>query len=344
MKQREIAEQLNISPATLSLVLNNKPGISSSLRQKVLNDLVAAGYSDLIKKKETNLSRNIAFVLFRQDGSIVDQLPFSTLVTQSMFPYAQSRGYNMTISFFNAQEDIFSQVEAMKNLSCDGAVIFATEMDERAIPCFSALPYPYVFMDNFFETHNVDCVATNSKMGTYQAIELLARSGHKQVGYLKNAKRTDMLKEREQGFADACRRFGLVFCDEDKFALSFIPEAAEKQFAETLDTIKQSGQDLPTAFVSDDDIIAVSAMRALESAGYHIPDDLSVVGFANRPMSELTSPALTSIEAKEGVGIMAVKLLLKRIDERASGIRDENSIKIRIGTKLVCRCSTKDVK
>lgn len=340
VKQREIAEQLNVSPATLSLVLNNKPGISDALRQKVLKDLVAAGHADLIKQKAKALTGNIAFVLFRNDGDIVDQLPFSTLVSQSMFPYAQSRGYDMKLFFFNVQEDVVGQVEALQNLSCDGAVIFATEMDETAIPYFSNLAYPCVFMDNFFEPYALDCVATNSRMGTRQAVDLLVRSGHKRIGYLKNAERTDMLQDREDGFAAACRYFGVEFCNDDRFACSFVSEVAERQILEALESVGRSNQELPTAFVSDDDFIAASAIRAFESSGYRIPDDVSIVGYANRPLAELVSPALTSVEAKDGVGVAAVKLLLQRIDERSMGIYDENSIKMRIGTKLVRRHST----
>ena len=334
MTQREIAEQLNISPATLSLVLNNKPGISTTLRQQVLNDLVTAGYSDLIKDPAITLdSKNIAFVLFRKNGKIVDQLPFST--------FAQSLGYNMILSFFDLKDDVSQQIENLKNLSCDGAIIFATEMEEKDIQYFSSLPYPHVFMDSFFEKHDIDCVATNSILGAYQAINLLTSLGHKRIGYLKSAERTDTLKEREEGFANACQQLGVEFCNNWHFALPFISELAENQLKEQLTNMARHLKNMPTAFVSDDDIIAVGAIRAFQSSGFSIPEEISIIGFANRPIAEYSSPALTSIEVKDGFGIAALKQLLRRIEEKKSGTKDNISIKMRIGTQLVIRDSTR---
>lgn len=342
MTQREIAEQLHISPATLSLVLNNKPGISSALRQRVLNDLISAGYSNLIKGGNPAADmKNIAFILFRRNGRIVDYLPFSSLVTKTIYPYIQLLGYNMILSVFDLQDDVSRQIEVMRNYPCAGAVVFATEMTAADITYFTALPYPCVFMDNFLEKSDVDCVATNSRMGTFQAVELLMKLGHRRVGYLKNEERTDMLKEREEGFELACLECGIEFCKDWQLSFPFISELVEKQLKEQLPDLVRERGDLPTAFVSDDDIIATGAVRGFEAAGYAVPDDVSVIGFANRPVAEYGSMALTSVEVKKGVGLTAAKRLFQRIENRNSGEDDSIRMKIRIGTDLIIRDSTR---
>lgn len=334
MTQREIAEKLNISPATLSLVLNNKPGISPALRQRVIDDLTSSGHGNLIRKASSVPTKNIAFIVFKRNGNILDQSPFFSLITESMCAYAQTLGYNMMLTFFDIREDITHQTELLRSLSCVGAIVFATEMLNEDLSYFSSLPYPCIFMDNFFENCTVDSVAVDNSMGTYQAIKHLADMGHKKVGYLRSADSISSFQERDYGYAAACRKFNMEINCKWNFELSFFTEAAERQLCSLL----RSADDLPTAFVSDDDIIAAGAIHAFETAGLSVPGDISVIGFSNRPLGEHITPSLTTIDIKPGFGVATIRQLISRIESQSSQ-EEFISIKTRIGTSLVTRNS-----
>lgn len=334
MTQREIAEKLNISPATLSLVLNNKPGISPSLRQRVINDLTSSGHGNLLRKAESIPSKNIAFIVFKRNGNILDQSPFFSLITENMCVYAQSLGYNMMLTFFDIREDVPHQTELLRSLSCIGAIVFATEMLNEDLSYFSQLPYPCIFMDNFFENCKADSVAVDNSMGTFQAIEYLAQLGHKKIGYLKSQDSISSFQERDYGYASACRKFNMELNCSWNFELPFFTEAAERQLYELL----KSADSLPTAFVSDDDIIAAGAIHALEAAGFSVPEDISVIGFSNRPLGEHINPSLTTIDIKAGFGIATIRQLISMI-ENLSFQEEPITMKTRIGTTLVIRDS-----
>ena len=76
MTYKEISQKLKVSPATLSLVLNNKPGISDSTRQRVLLQIADLGLSHLIKTSAEPMG-NLCFLIYKRNGHILDQHPFS---------------------------------------------------------------------------------------------------------------------------------------------------------------------------------------------------------------------------------------------------------------------------
>ena len=97
-----------------------------------------------------------------------------------------------------------------------------------------------------------------------------------------------------------------------------------------------SGIKLPTAFFADNDILAAGAIRALKERDYHIPGDISVVGFDDIPLCRLLSPELTTVSVpKKRLGVLAVERLLARINGDTS-----EYVKIEIGTQIIIRGSS----
>lgn len=94
--------------------------------------------------------------------------------------------------------------------------------------------------------------------------------------------------------------------------------------------------------IEPDRLEALLSMRALKEHGYRIPEDVSIVGFDDMPMSYVTSPKLTTIHVpKELLGGSAVSLLLKQI---ASSDSQPATICMRIGTMLVLRDTVYDLR
>lgn len=89
------------------------------------------------------------------------------------------------------------------------------------------------------------------------------------------------------------------------------------------------------------DIIALGCVRALKESGYKVPDDVSVVGFDDLPMSSMSEPTLTTVKvSKQRISMNAVKLLTQRIEEGGSNMPYE---KVLIGGEVVERESVKDI-
>lgn len=345
MTYREIAKQLNISPATLSLVLNSKPGISEATRQRVLNGVEELGLSHLIRAgtEGTAPAGNLGLVIFKRNGSILDRHSFFLLLMESLEGQAQRNGYGLLLSNVDCRNALAPQLVRLNDMDIQGAVIFATEMTASDLDCLAGLRYPFVLMDNDFTLLNVDTVAINNEMGTYQAVAHLVKLGYRRIGYLKCSERISSFRERELGYRRALQSFGLVLEPLDILEVRYSEEGSYLDFKRLFSETRE----LPRAFVTDDDTIVSGFVRALLEFGIRVPQDISVVGFNNRPSCELFSPPLTSVDVpKHSFGAEAVDMLVQLIKKHQEGgqhNRYGRALKLRICTKLVERQSTRSL-
>lgn len=342
MTNKQIAEQLGISPAALSLIINHKPGVSDATRDMVLTKLKEMGCGSLIKEIPAAPSNNLAFIIYKRHGMILDLHPFFLLLMENIENQARSLGYNIMLSTIDKRHPLEPQLENLNAMDCQGAIIFATEMMDDDIEVFQDIKIPFVVMDNDFWRLSCNTVAINNQTGTFQAIEHLVRMGHRRIGYLKGTIRINSFLEREKGYMDALRYFDLSLSDSDIISLHYSEEQSYQDMRQFLSG--KSLSDLPTAFVSDDDTIAVGALRALTECGYRVPEDISIIGFNDRPTCQITVPPLTSIDiSKHTISVETVNELVRLIQNQKKDNSEARSRKIRIGTKLAERDSVKNI-
>lgn len=341
MTNRELAKKIGVSPATLSLVINKKPGISDSMRSRVLAKIEEYGLTDMLRsdtESPATAGNNICFVVYKRHGGILDQSPFFLYIMEGVESRAHKYGYNLLFLSIDRRNPMEEQIARLMSMDCKGIVIFATEMLEDDVAFFADLPFPYVLLDNDFPRMNLDSVAINNTLGTYQAVEHLVGLGHTRIGYLKSRIFINSFGERDAGFFDVMRHFGLSLDKRNIYELDFSEEGSYQEFKRMLATSRS----LPTAFVTDDDTIASGAIKALAEIGITIPDNISIVGFDDRPLCELCEPKLSSIRVPKYVfGAMAIDLLVKRIDDPCVKGDDIRSFKYRIGTELMIRSSVR---
>lgn len=340
MTYKEIAKQLNISPASLSLILNNKPGVSDSTRTAILAQIKEMGLEHLIKKAPTAVAaNNLCFLIYKRHGEILDLHPFFLLLMENIETQARNFGYNILLCTIDKRKPIKPQIIHLNELDIKGIILFGTEMQDDDMEAFSTLSVPFVVMDNDLTRLSCNTISINNQMGTYQAIEHLVHLNHKRIGYLKSRVRINSFKERHQGYQNALIHFGLHFAEEDILTVSYTEEGSYRDMLHYLATTPNLA--LPSAFVCDDDTIAIGVMRALKEQGYHIPNDVSIIGFNDRPSCEDTVPSLTSVNvSKYALAKETVDELIRLIQTQENITAETRSRKIRIGTRLIVREST----
>lgn len=340
MNYKEIAKQLNISPASLSLILNNKPGVSDATRAAILSGIKEMGLEHLIKKTQSvAISSNLCFLIYKRHGEILDLHPFFLLLMENIENQARNFGYNILLCTIDKRKPIKPQIKHLNELDIKGVILFGTEMLDDDMEAFSTLSVPFVVMDNDLTRLSCNTVSINNQMGTYQAIEYLVQLNHKKIGYLKSRIRINSFKERHQGYENALIHFGLHFADEDIFVVSYTEEGSYRDMVHYLEATPATS--LPSAFVCDDDTIAIGVMRALKEHGYRIPEDISIIGFNDRPSCEDMIPPLTSVNvSKYALAVETVNELIRLIQNQENITAETRSRKIRIGTRLVARGST----
>ncbi|NCB29472.1 MAG: LacI family transcriptional regulator, partial [Clostridia bacterium] len=185
-------------------------------------------------------------------------------------------------------------------------IVLATELFEDDYAAFEDTQCPLIFLDSSSDYHRFDFVQINNEDAAAEAANYLIANGHTAIGYLRGSFRIKAFSERSLGLSRALRRANLKIDPKHVVTLGTTTDGAYRDMLAHL----SRRPSLPTAFFADDDAIALGAMRALQEAGYRIPEDLSLIGFDDLPFGEISSPRLTTIHVhKQGMGEIAVRRL-----------------------------------
>lgn len=333
LKSKDIAKILGVSPATVSLVLNNKPGISEDTRSKIISYLEENGYSTShLYHTEENVGKTIQFIIYKKHGKVVGDTPFFSELIESINRAAREDGYNLTITYMDETKDnIPSLVEMIKKNNCAGLLILATEMASGDITIFRRLGLPMLLLDSQFDSQDIDTVCINNADGVYKAVDYFVNNGYQKIGYLHSNIWIYNFEQRMLRFKQYMADKNLNLPKDYFFNLEPTVEGSYNDMKNLL----QERKEIPEAFFADNDIIAFGAIRALKEAGYRIPEDISVIGFDDTPYCELLVPKLTTIRVfKQQMAITAVNRLITSINRSSDCIQ-----KTYISTELIIRDS-----
>ncbi|QHQ62153.1 substrate-binding domain-containing protein [Anaerocolumna sedimenticola] len=330
---KELAEILNLSPATVSMVLNNKPGISEKTRKIVLDTAADRGYQSSKKQLQKSINRTIQFVIYKKYGTVVTDTPFFSQVTEGINYQCAGNGYHLQITYFYDNQDKNEQIEELKKSNCDGILLLGTEMTVNDLNLFQSLKVPYVILDSYFDDINCDSVLINNVQGAYLATEYLIAKGHREIGYLRSNTRISNFAEREDGYYKSLRHNNIP--TSHPYVVNITP-TTEQAYTDLIEYLNGSPA-FPTAYFADNDIIAAAAIRAFKEFHIKVPEQISIIGFDDMPICQFTDPTLTTMYVpKQRLGALAVDRLLNRIDET-----NTDNIKIELAVLLIERNSVK---
>lgn len=334
IKLKDVAQSLGISPATVSLALNGKPGISETTRQRIFSVIREMGHPELLPV-DSNASKSIHFIIYKDRNVIVSETPFFFQLMEGIEIRCRYHGYKLMISYVNESNNTTEYISSLIQKDCAGILLLATEMRTADLAPFSNLSLPFVILDSYFEREKYDCIAINNTHGAYDATDYLIRNGHTKIGYLQSSYRIKNFSARYQGFIKALDAHKIPL--EPSYILK-LGSSMETSYYSMCEYLK-SDFAMPTAFFADNDLIALGAIKALKEHNYEVPGDISIIGFDNTPLSQATEPNLTTVNVpKQRMGVLAVDRLVSRINETP-----EEFIKLEVGTTLVIRDSVKSL-
>jgi LacI family transcriptional regulator len=152
--------------------------------------------------------------------------------------------------------------------------------------------------------------------------------GHQRIGHLRSSVGINNFHERREGYL---KGLGSHTKDMLTIPVASTSDGAYRDMKKFLETRPK----IPSAFFADNDIIAISCIRALREGGYKIPNQVSVIGFDDIPASSLIDPPLSTMRVpKKSMGSIAVERLIKRI---GGGVSE--TVRIEVNTEIVIRSS-----
>ncbi len=335
VKVKDLAAMLDLSPSTVSLVLNNRPGISEATRTRVRDMVKELGCEELLE--EENEKKNIIFIVYRKRNEAKEGSPYFSQIFSEIIEGVESqikaRGYNLLVSYVD-RDSAVKVAAGIDREQAEGVLILATEMQEEQLNAFAQIQMPVVIVDNYVLHKSFDCITINNEQGVNEAVKHLVEMGHTDIGYLHVSDNANNFTERYYGFLRAMDSLGLK-CPKNRI-INICTDGGEAVYQSLKEALLEVDK-MPTAFFSDNDIIAVYAMRIFREMGYRIPEDISIAGFDNIAFLEVFDPPLTSIQVpKHKMGVVAANTLIDKIKEPVEGV-----VKIEVCTSLVVRGSVR---
>ena len=333
VNMKQISEITGVSTATVSNALNYKKGVNANTAARVLKVAYELGYFE-----ESRITK-VKFVTFKRDGSVVEDTPFFPLMLTGIEQECRDNGMDMIMCTLDMRdEDYQEQVKALLNDKSAAFIMLGTEMSDSDRKILQEIAAPFIVIDYWNGDMSFNVVKINNEDSVRHAIHYLIRKGHKEIGYLKGRFRIVPFKDRETGYITGMQRGGLSVRKEYTLEVGTTMDTAYADMKKYLETKIA----LPTAFIADNDIIALGAMKAMEEYGIKIPEEVSIIGFDDLPFSAISSPPLTTIRVpKKEMGRIATRRLIQMIKDKPGTMNA--GVKIEVSTRFVKRGSVKTI-
>lgn len=303
---REIAQLSGVSPSTVSLVLNKKPGVGPKKREAITNILEANNYTLAVSK---NAAKTILFLKYRENGMLVEENQgFIASIFDSIEQHC--RAYNYTISMQIIDSSLEETLSNIDYSHYFGIIVLGTELQQSSYHLLQRIQCPFVVIDNFMKRYQYNTVGINNEENVQIALNHCQEFGHKEIAYFSSSIWTCNFEERAAAFEKNVEQYSLKYNPKtDLFKLTPTLIGAYESMKRYL---QERESPLPSCAFADNDTIAIGAIKALQEYGYKIPEDISIIGIDDIPFSAINSPSLTTIKVpKEIIGSLAVDQLRK---------------------------------
>lgn len=289
----DIAEKLGISKSTVSKGLNNARDVSEEMRKKILETAVELGYVNRRQQKERKalciLVENMAFQTPNQFGHDII-LGFKQM--------AEPEGWTVDIIPIDMefQRGIPYGVFIMEH-GYQASFILGLTLLDPWIHELRTSRVPTVLYDNYVkENPCIASVGCDSQEGFELAVKHLTSLGHKKIGLISGPLESYILKARYNAYLNAMDKFNLEI-NENYIGLGYYVNDSTRKY------IPKLLNEGVTAILFSHDVRAISAITECKDRGIRIPEDVSIVGFDDLPMTAYTLPSLTTIRQNRiGIG------------------------------------------
>lgn len=311
VKAADVARELGISKATVSLALNNKPGVNEQTRQVILECKEQLEN----KSKEQSVSylkdiQVIKIIFVFSKTRVVYELDLIPDIIKVFDREAKKMGYSIGITYVNMLEDSIEPLINECNMNnVAGVILFATEMLEYDYDVFKKINKPLIVYDNDFGGNSHHRVCIDNISGIKIAYEYLLDRNCGEIRYLANEIDTYNFEQRREGFKQAMYKKKLNFTENMIIPIGYTIDEVYEKMKEYLEKYT-----LPDAFIMENYQVSIGVMRALREKGIKIPQDISLIGVDEIPSYLTGDCKLTSIRiAHSEKAIMVMTLLQKEI-------------------------------
>jgi DNA-binding LacI/PurR family transcriptional regulator len=319
----DVAAEVGLSTASVSLVLRGADGPSAATRERVLEAAARLGYradraASLLARRRSRLIGVMMDVRSDYHGELV----------ADVHEAAEQHGYDLVLSTVTRTRDERRAVETLLDSRCEALVLLGPDAPAAWLEALDR-QLPVVVVGRPFPSAGVDVVRAADDVGVGLAVDHLVGLGHADIAYVDGGA-GEIAAGRRLGYQHAMRRHGLY--DRVRVVPGDHTEEAGIRAAAVLTGAAPD----PTAVVTFNDRVAVGLLDALSRAGVAVPGEMSVVGYDDSPLSRLAHVDLTTVsQNSHQLTEHAVAAVVERLDGGRTGHRE-----VVLAPRLVVRSTT----
>jgi DNA-binding LacI/PurR family transcriptional regulator len=326
---KTLAAHLDLSPTTISLVLNNAPA-AKAIPQETQERIVAAARE--FAYRPNPIARSLRSQRTFTLGVFVPELSegYSALVLSGVEDFLLGADYfYFTATHRHKAERIDEYTRLFTERCVEGLVYVDT-------PLAAAPGLPTVIVSGHQSLKGVTNIVLNHEKAAMLAIEHLVGLGHRQIAVIKGQDFSSDTEVRWQSIRAAAAKFGVPI--RQRLVVSLVGDTPSPEPGYIAGTkLLATGEPFSAVFAFND-ISAIGVIRTLREAGLRVPEDVSVVGFDDALGAAFHNPPLTTIrQPLHRMGSLAAETVLRRI---AAGPAAPVERELTVEPELVIRQST----
>lgn len=286
---KDIAAMAGVSPAAVSIAMNNREGISQETRERILK--IAKEHNYVTGATSVNLLKDrpkYVAILFRTDAILDDQIFYSEMAIDAMVA-CREKDYSVISTFVTGEPGMIELPHAITNGDVDGVLVCGdqepgiyTELRKQKIP--------FVVLDSSRHNDNVPAIYVDYGSAAYEATKYLIELGHRDIAFMGNGALHDFNAMVLSGFQRAIGEAGFAI-KPNRIQIGLGDDKGMKQCVDNL----LSGASHPTAIFCTVDAYAINIIRYIHTCGLKVPDDISIVSIDDILMSGYIIPSLSSM-------------------------------------------------
>ncbi|HUP22080.1 MAG TPA: LacI family DNA-binding transcriptional regulator [Thermoanaerobaculia bacterium] len=331
---KTVAQHVGLSPATVSLVLNESP-VADSIPLETKERVIAAARE--LDYRPNYLARSLRSQRSFSVGVLVPEISegYAAGVMGGIEEHLLQEGYFYLVGSHRFKSDLLDEyLQLLRDRLVEGYVLVNTPIERSP-------GLPAVAVSGRRSIEGVTNVVIDHDCAARLALQHLAELGHERIAFFKGHPGSLDTEDRWQAIERAAEALSITIRPELTLQLSskldelaFTPEDGYQEGYVYGQRLLATGEELTTLFAFND-VSAIGAMRAFLDAGLRIPEDVSVVGFDDIQSAAFQNPSLTTVrQPLREMGTIAARLLLDRL---SGGTCPET---VMVAPELVVRGST----
>lgn len=328
MDMHTVARMAKVSIATVSRTINHVPTVNAKMAKRVWEVIKELDYLPNTQARALVSGRS------RLLGLIISEItnPFFPELIQGFEDAAVEHGYEILIGSTNYDpERMKGCIRRMVERKAEGVAVMTFGIEEPLLDQLADRHVPLVFVDVGPDRPGISLLRVDYHHGIRQGVQHLAALGHRDIAFVTGPLRLHSAHSRLAAFQRAIQECGIAvdpkWIVEGDHTMEGGIAAAEKLLA---------GAKLPTAVMCSNDMTAIGVLHKAYRAGLRVPDDLSIIGFDNIHITQMTIPPLTTIQMScFDLAREAVMALRAQVEQTPAPKRDYP-----IETQLVVRETT----